>query len=250
VVDASDRVAIVTGGASGIGKAICQRLSASMAGIAIFDINGDLAESVASELSGSRAKALGRCVDITQRSQIEAAVQEVVQALGAPTVLINNAGIAAFQPFLDITFDEWDRQLRVNLTGTYLCCQVLIPHMLEQGWGRIVNISSSSVHSGARKQAHYVAAKAGVVGLTKSLALEFAPYGITVNTIPPGFIDTPLLRQADREGALSIEEQVARTPVGRHGEPEDVAAACAFLVSEDAGYITGQILGVNGGRNT
>jgi NAD(P)-dependent dehydrogenase (short-subunit alcohol dehydrogenase family) len=122
--------------------------------------------------------------------------------------------------------------------------------MLAQGWGRIVNISSSSTHSGTRRQAHYVAAKSGVNGLTKCLALEFAADGITVNAIPPGFVDTPGLRKADAEGALSIDKAVTTSPVGRPGRPEDIAAACAFLVSDEASYITGQIIGVNGGRNT
>jgi NAD(P)-dependent dehydrogenase (short-subunit alcohol dehydrogenase family) len=122
--------------------------------------------------------------------------------------------------------------------------------MLEEGWGRIVNISSSSIHRGAPRLASYVSAKSGVVGLTKSLALEFAPRGITVNTIPPGFIDTPMLRGTAGQGHIDVDQQIAATPVGRIGRPEDLAAACAFLVSDDASYITGQIIGVNGGRNT
>jgi NAD(P)-dependent dehydrogenase (short-subunit alcohol dehydrogenase family) len=122
--------------------------------------------------------------------------------------------------------------------------------MVQEGWGRIVNISSSSVHSGVPGMGAYVAAKSGVVGLTKVLALEFARHGITVNTIPPGFIDTPMLRQAVQRGLITVEQQTAKTPVGRIGRPEDIAATCAFLVSEEAGYITGQIIGVNGGRNT
>jgi len=129
--------------------------------------------------------------------------------------------------------------------------QAVLPDMLEAGWGRIVNISSSSTHSGAPYMAHYVAAKSAVNGLTKSLALEYGPSGITVNAVPPGFVDTPMLRKAAEDGYLGdIEKTIAATPVRRMGKPEDIAAACAFLVSEEAGYITGQILGVNGGRNT
>jgi 2-hydroxycyclohexanecarboxyl-CoA dehydrogenase len=129
--------------------------------------------------------------------------------------------------------------------------QAVLPDMVEAGWGRIVNISSSSTHSGAPYMSHYVAAKSAVNGLTKSLALEYGPSGITVNAVPPGFIDTPMLRSAEQRGYLGdIDETIARTPVRRIGKPEDIAAACAFLVSEEAGYITGQILGVNGGRNT
>jgi 2-hydroxycyclohexanecarboxyl-CoA dehydrogenase len=244
------RTAIVTGGGSGIGLAISERLAAGGAAVAIWDVNGDAAKAAAAAIEGAGGHAIGLQVDVTDRSGVDQAVADVRRILGTPTVLVNNAGVAAFEDFLEIDIDEWSRMIDVNLTGTFQCCQAVIPGMLAEGWGRIVNISSSSVHSGTRRQAHYVAAKSGVVGLTKCLALEFAPFGITVNTIPPGFIDTPLLRQADRDGALDIEKVRAATPVGRAGRPEDIAAACAFLVSEDASYVTGQIIGVNGGRNT
>jgi len=136
----------------------------------------------------------------------------------------------------------------VNLTGTYHCLQAAVPDMLATGWGRIVTISSSSAQSGARRMAHYVASKAGIVGLTKALALELAPHGITVNTIPPGFIETPMTRRAEASGSIpSIELVAEQTPVRRAGTPDDIAAACAFLCSEDAGYITGQQINVNGG---
>jgi len=129
--------------------------------------------------------------------------------------------------------------------------QAVLPDMLDASWGRIVNISSSSTHSGVPYMSHYVAAKSAVNGLTKSLALEYGPSGITVNAVPPGFIDTPMLRNAETQGFLGdVEQNIARTPVRRIGKPEDIAAACAFLSSDEAGYITGQILGVNGGRNT
>jgi 2-hydroxycyclohexanecarboxyl-CoA dehydrogenase len=244
------RTAIVTGGGSGIGLAISERLAAGGIGVGVVDVNGGAAKSAAAAIASAGGVALGLQVDVTDRRQIESAVDEVQQTLGNPTILVNNAGVAGFEGFLDISLDEWDRMIAVNLTGTFHCCQVVIPKMLSETWGRIVNISSSSVHSGSRRQSHYVAAKSGVVGLTKCLALEFAPYGITVNTIPPGFIDTPMLRQADKDGSLNIEKVRSATPVGRAGRPEDIAAACSFLVSEDASYITGQIIGVNGGRNT
>ena len=244
------RTAIVTGGGSGIGRAISERLAADGVAVAIFDLNGDAAKAVAAEIESAGGRATGLQADVTDRGAIEVAAADVQKNLGTPTILVNNAGVAAFHDFLDITIDQWNRQITVNLTGTFQCCQAVIPGMLAHGWGRIVNISSSSVHSGTRRQAHYVAAKSGVVGLTKCLALEFAQFGITVNTIPPGFIDTPLLRRADRDGSLNIEKVRAATPVGRAGRPEDIAAACAFLVSEGASYITGQVIGVNGGRNT
>ena len=166
-------------------------------------------------------------------------------------MLVNAAGLDGFKRFNNLTFEDWQRVIDVNLHGVFHTIQAVLPDMVEAGWGRIVNISSSSTHSGAPYMSHYVAAKSAVNGLTKSLALEYGPSGITVNAVPPGFIDTPMLRNAEAQGFLGdIEKTIARTPVRRIGKPEDIAAACAFLVSEEAGYITGQILGVNGGRNT
>jgi NAD(P)-dependent dehydrogenase (short-subunit alcohol dehydrogenase family) len=166
-------------------------------------------------------------------------------------ILVNAAGLDGFKRFNNLTFEDWQRVIDVNLHGVFHTIQAVLPDMVEAGWGRIVNISSSSTHSGAAYMSHYVAAKSAVNGLTKSLALEYGPSGVTVNAVPPGFIDTPMLRAAEKNGFLGdIDETIARTPVRRIGKPEDIAAACAFLVSEEAGYITGQILGVNGGRNT
>jgi 2-hydroxycyclohexanecarboxyl-CoA dehydrogenase len=246
----SHRTAIVTGGASGIGRAISERSAADGAAVAVFDLNGEAAEAAAGKILAAGGTAIGLVVDVTDRQGIDAAVADVKAQLGAPTILVNSAGMTGFDPFLDIPLEKWNKILEVNLTGTFNCCQAVIPQMLEAGWGRIVNISSSSVHSGSARMTHYVAAKSGVVGLTKALALEFASRGITVNTIPPGFIDTPMLRGAAAEGSVNIERSIGTTPVGRVGRPEDIAAACAFLVSEEAGYITGQVIGVNGGRNT
>jgi NAD(P)-dependent dehydrogenase (short-subunit alcohol dehydrogenase family) len=244
------RIAIVTGGASGIGLAISERSAADGAGVAIFDLNGDAAEAAAAKIEASGGNAFGLAVDVTDRPGVDDAVAQVRKRLGRPTILVNNAGMTGFDPFLEIPLAKWERIIQVNLTGTFNCCQAVIPDMLDAGWGRIVNISSSSVHSGTPRMTHYVASKSGVVGLTKALALEFASRGITVNTIPPGFIDTPMLRSAAGAGSLDIERSIATTPVGRPGRPEDIAAACAFLVSEEASYITGQVIGVNGGRNT
>ncbi len=168
------------------------------------------------------------------------------------TVLVNAAGLDKFKRFIDLKFADWQRVIDVNLNGVFHCIQAVLPDMVEAGWGRIVNISSSSTHSGQPFMSPYVAAKSAVNGLTKCLALEYGPSGITVNAVPPGFIDTPMLRKSEERGFLgaSIDEHIARTPVRRVGTPEDIAAACAFLISDEAGYITGQILGVNGGRNT
>jgi 2-hydroxycyclohexanecarboxyl-CoA dehydrogenase len=246
----SGRTAVVTGGASGIGGAISRRLSADGAQVAILDLNGEAIDATVAAIGAAGGKAFGATVDVTDRAGIEAALDEVRTRLGRPTILVNSAGMNAHGPFLEISIESWNTSVAVNLTGTFHCCQAVLPDMVEEGWGRIVNISSSSVHSGSAQLASYVAAKSGVVGLTKVLALEFGRHGITVNTIPPGFIDTPMLRHSRTTGLMKLEEQVARTPVGRIGQPEDVAAACAFLVGEQAGYITGQVIGVNGGRNT
>ncbi|MCK9900401.1 short-chain dehydrogenase [Parafrankia colletiae] len=244
----SGHTAVVTGGASGIGEAISRRLAADGVAVAIFDLDGEAAEARAASIEKAGGKAIGLAVDVTDRAAIDAGVAAVRNRLGRPTILVNNAGVTPTGPFLDITLEMWNRSIAVNLTSAFQCCQAIIPDMVEQGWGRIVNISSSSVHSGPPQLASYVAAKSGVVGLTKVLAREFGRRGITVNTIPPGFIDTPMLRDAENNGLMKVEEQTAGTPVGRIGRPEDIAAVCGFLVSEEAGYVTGQIVNVNGGR--
>ena len=246
----SSRTAVVTGGASGIGAAISRRLVSDGAMVAIFDIDGSAAEALASSIELSGGKAIGLTVDVTDRAAIDAGLNEARTRLGRPAILVNSAGLSIDGPFLEITAETWNRSLAINLTGTFDCCQAVLPDMIEEGWGWIVNISSSSIHSGAPGLAGYVAAKSGVVGLTKVLALEFAKFGITVNTVPPGFIDTPMLRNTVEKGFIDLDQQTAKTPVGRIGQPEDVAAVCAFLTSEEAGYVTGQSIGVNGGRNT
>ena len=213
------RTAIVTGGGSGIGLAISERLASGGAAVAIFDVNGEAAEAAAGKIEAAGGTAVGLAVDVSDRPGIDAGVGEVRERLGRPTILVNNAGVTGFDPFLEITVDKWELLLRVNLTGTFHCCQAVVPDMLAEGWGRIVNISSSSIHSGSPRMTHYVAAKSGVVGLTKALALELAPKGITVNTIPPGFIDTPMLRRSEAEGFLSIEKSITTTPVVTRDDP-------------------------------
>jgi 2-hydroxycyclohexanecarboxyl-CoA dehydrogenase len=246
------RTAIVTGGGSGIGLAVSERLASEGAAVAVFDRDGDTAAEAASKIEAAGGSAVGVTVDVTDRSQIDLGVDDTCARLGRPTILVNNAGLQGFDPFLEISAELWNRILTVNLTGTFHCCQAVVPHMIEEGWGRIVNISSSSAQGGQPLMVHYVASKAGVIGFTKALALELGPKGITVNTIPPGFIDTPMLRMSERQGFLGegVDHNAKRTPVRRVGRPEDIAAACAFLVRDEASYITGQVIGVNGGRNT
>jgi 2-hydroxycyclohexanecarboxyl-CoA dehydrogenase len=246
------RTAIVTGGGSGIGQAISERLAADGNAVAVFDRDGQSAEATAAAIEAAGGTAVGVVVDVTDRAQIDRGVAAVRERLGRPTILVNSAGLDGFDPFLKITAEKWNRILAVNLTGTFDCCQATVPDMIEEGWGRIVNISSSSAHGGQPLMTHYVASKAGVIGFTKALALELGPQGITVNTIPPGFIDTPMLRKSEQRGLLGkgVEHHESMTPVRRVGTPQDIAATCSFLVREEAGYITGQVIGVNGGRNT
>jgi 2-hydroxycyclohexanecarboxyl-CoA dehydrogenase len=248
----STRTAIVTGGGSGIGQAISERLAADGNAVAVFDRDGQSAEATAAAIEAAGGTAVGVVVDVTDRAQIDCGVAAVRERLGRPTILVNSAGLDGFDPFLTITAEKWNRILAVNLTGTFDCCQAAVPDMIEEGWGRIVNISSSSAHGGQPLMTHYVASKAGVIGFTKALALELGPQGITVNTIPPGFIDTPMLRKSEKRGLLGkgVEHHESMTPVRRVGTPQDIAATCSFLVREEAGYITGQVIGVNGGRNT
>jgi 2-hydroxycyclohexanecarboxyl-CoA dehydrogenase len=233
------KTALVTGGASGIGRAIADRLRADGNHVATIDLTTSDTE-------------FSYVADVTDRAQLDDALMAARAALGPITILVNAAGMTSFRRFTNITMDEWAKVIDVNLNGVFHVTQAVLPDMLEAGWGRIVNISSSSTHSGSPYQAAYVAAKSAVNGLTKTLALEYGPRGVTANVVPPGSIDTPMLRKAEERGLLggSIEDIAAKIPVRRIGRPEDIAATCSFLVSEEAGYITGQILGVNGGRNT
>jgi NAD(P)-dependent dehydrogenase (short-subunit alcohol dehydrogenase family) len=243
--------AIVTGGASGIGLAISVRLARDGAKVAVFDLDLEQAERAARRIADEGGDAIACEVDVSDRAQVDAAVERSRGTLGPVLVLVNGAGKDGFDRFVDIDTEQWERIIAVNLTGTFHCTQAVLPDMIEAKWGRIVNISSSSGQTGAVQMSHYASSKAGVIGLTKSLALELGPLGITVNTIPPGSIDTPMSRRAAAEGRFrgGTLEDVARTlPVRRMGIPEDIAAACAYLVSDEAGYVTGQIIGVNGGR--
>jgi 2-hydroxycyclohexanecarboxyl-CoA dehydrogenase len=242
------RVAVVTGAASGIGLGVANRLAADGIAVALLDRDGAGVSQATEALNGAGRSAAGYEVDVADRGELERVFADVRATLGPITILVTSAGIESFDAVADITPEKWDRLLAVNLTGTFTCMQLAVPDMTAEGWGRIVTISSSSAQSGAPNMAHYVASKGGVIGLTKAFAREFAGQGITVNTIPPTIVDTPMARNAAGVGNVpSIDVMGAMVPTGRAGTPDDIAATCAFLCSDEASYITGQLIGVNGG---
>jgi NAD(P)-dependent dehydrogenase (short-subunit alcohol dehydrogenase family) len=242
------RVAVVTGGASGIGLGVARRFIADGHHVAILDLDAAALASAVADLQAQGAKVLAVETDVADRPSVDAAVDRVRAELGPVQILVTSAGIEAFTPVLDIAAELWDRIVAVNLTGTFTCVQAALPDMLAARWGRIVTIASSSAQSGAPNMAHYAASKGGVIGLTKALAVELARSGITVNTIPPSLVDTPMARHAEAAGDFPGVDVVApMVPLGRAGTPGDIAGACSFLCSDDGSYITGQIIGVNGG---
>ncbi len=238
------KVAIVTGGGSGIGRAISIQLAKDGSAVSVWDLNGDSAEETVAMITQAGGKAIACVGDASDKAEIANSAERTRQAFGPINILVNNAGISLFTQFLDITEDMLDRILSINVKGPFLCCQEIVPDMIQAGWGRIINISSSSAQTGSATMTHYSASKGAVIAFTKSLAIELADKGITVNNIPPGFVDTPMLRQSP----VNLEQQAASSPMKRPGKPEDIAAAASFLASEQAGYVTGQTLGVNGGR--
>ncbi|QQD17230.1 SDR family oxidoreductase [Spongiibacter nanhainus] len=245
-----NKVAVVTGGASGIGAAICRALAEDGMDIAIWDLNEAAMTNVAADLEALGRRVVCSKVNVADRASVEAAAEQARNTLGPVTVLVNSAGVHATGALLDLSDEEWNRVININLNGTFICTQVLVPDMVAANWGRIINISSSSTQTGSPNMSHYVASKAGVIGFTKALAVELGGKGITVNNVPPGSVDTPMLRDLEAKGGLpgGVEAIAARNPVKRIGQPEDMAAAVAFLASDKAGYITGHTLSVNGGR--
>ena len=188
------KVAVVTGAGSGIGRGIAQRFARDGAAVGVWDINGDSASETAKLITQAGGRAIAIEADCSDEAAIKSAADETRAKFGAINILVNNAGIAPFTSYMDIKEDEWDRCIRINLKGPHLCIREMLPAMLEAGWGRVVNITSSSTQSGSFAQVHYVASKGGMLGMTKALALEYAASGVTFNMVPPGFIDTPMLR--------------------------------------------------------
>ena len=243
------KVAVITGAGSGMGRSMALRLAEDNARIAIWDINGAGAEETAKMVRDAGGTAIAIEADCSDKAAIKAAAEQTRRELGPILILVNNAGIAPFTEFLEIDEALLDRVLSVNLKGPFFVTQECVPDMIAAKWGRIINITSSSVQSGSAMQTHYTSSKGALLGLTKCLAMALGQHGITANMIPPGSIDTPMLR-----GALIMQEPGrveaygAALPVGRIGQGEDIAAAAAFLASEEAGYMTGQTISVNGGR--
>jgi len=232
-----------------MGLAIARQLGARGHRVALLDLQGDAALREADALRETGATATAATVDVTDRAAVDAALDEVRAELGPIAIMVASAGLDAFEPLTEISAESWERVLAVNLTGTFHCLQAAAPDMIQARWGRMVTIASSSGQSGAPRMAHYVAAKGGVIALTKGLALELAPHGITVNTVSPGMIDTPMLRRAEAGGDIGSLEKIAPRviPVGRPGTSDEIAAACAYLCSDEASFTTGQTIGVNGG---
>jgi len=238
-------VALVTGGSRGIGKAISLELAKNNIAIAIgYNRNKELAEKVKNEIIEKGAEAEIFQGSIDNYYDVRSVVDAVVDRFGKIDILVNNAGITSDKTLLKMSLEEWLRVIQVNLFGTFYCIKAALPYMLENGWGRIINISSIIALSGNVGQANYAAAKAGIIGLTKSLALELAKKNITVNAVAPGFIETEMTKKIPPEIYEMIKNKI---PQKRFGTPEEVARVVAFLADEKSSYITGQVYGINGG---
>ncbi len=240
----SGKTAVVTGGGTGIGQAIAIRLAKDGASVAVWGRTRKTLDETVNKIETAGGKALACVADCTDRTQIDRALEMTHQAFGPVTILINNAGAAEFCDFLDLTEEAFERLMRINATGPFHCTQATIPDMLKTGWGRIVSITSSITQDGIGGLPHYAASKSALVGLTKALAMEYADKNITANHVPVFFVTTAM----SEDMPLDQDQISAMAPAKRAGRPEEVAAACAFLASEEASYVNGQALSTNGGK--
>jgi 3-oxoacyl-[acyl-carrier protein] reductase len=247
----ANRVALVTGGAQGIGAEVARRLAADGARVGVLDLNLDSAQQVAEQITAAGGQAIGLGADVSKREQVQAAVDQLTGEFGGLQILVNNAGVLRDNLLFKMSDDDWTTVMEVHLRGAFLCSQIAQKHMVEAKYGRIVSMSSTSA-LGNRGQANYSTAKAGLQGLTKTLAIELGPFGVTANAIAPGFIETAMTAAtAERIGTNidQMREAVASTvPVRRGGLPADIANTVAFFAAEESGYITGQVMYVDGGR--
>jgi 2-hydroxycyclohexanecarboxyl-CoA dehydrogenase len=242
------RVAVVTGAAAGIGFSIAERLAGDGYAVALIGRTPGTAQAAADTIVAAGGTAIGYDADVANREQVDAAITAIRAELGPVAVVVANAAVAPQQAFLEMTLEQWNSIIDINLTGTFNTVQSALPDLVEAGWGRVILISSSSAQRGAPKMAHYAASKGGQLALTKALAVEFARTGITVNTVVPSSIDTPSVEKKRAEGKIPSAEDMAKyIPVGRMGTGADIAGAVSYLASEDTSYVTGQTISVNGG---
>ncbi len=240
------KVAMVTGAGTGLGEAMARGLGQSGAAVVIADIDGERAKLVAADLTGEGIQAVGYAMDVADATAVRRVVDDVVDGQGSLDILVNNAGIRYITPFLEQTVDEWRTTIDVNLTGTFICAQAAARHMVPRGWGRIINIASTTGILALTKRSSYATSKAGVIGLTKAMAFELSETGVTTNAIAPGPIETAL------NGPYFEDEVMVATlrkeiPRGTWGQPEDLVGAVNFLASEAAVYVSGAVLAVDGG---
>src|SRR5581483_6301684 len=244
MMDLTGRVAIVTGGAQGIGRAIALTLAEAGADIALTNLRCAKLDETIREIEAKGRKALKFCVDVTDVGAVQEMVEQTLATCGKIDILVNNAGITRDNLVMRMKTDDWEAVLRTNLDGTFYCTRAVLPSMVRQRYGRIINIASVVAQSGNVGQANYIASKAGIIGLTKAVAAEVARRNITVNAIAPGFIDTPMTENLPRE---IKEKMLSLIPMGRMGTDHEVAFGVRFLASQEASYITGHVLSINGG---
>jgi 2-hydroxycyclohexanecarboxyl-CoA dehydrogenase len=243
------RVALVTGGAVGIGRAIALRLAREGLAVGVLDVDAEGCERVAGEIAAAGGKGLALVASVADRGQVTAAAAKLREAFGPVTVLVNNAGINHVVPFEQITDADWDRLMNVNLKGAFIATQTVLADMKAAHWGRIVNISSSGAQTGAERISVYAASKGGMISFTRALAHELGPSGITVNSIAPSIITDTAMAERDKDVVPLSQELMLKTlPVRRTGVSDDIANGVAWLVKDESGYVTGQLIGINGGR--